>query len=232
MNLSVVSMDAEQFHMFAGVDLFNQMQRTFRLHSCPIHPDIQVNEKIHHDGTLFCLLCDRLQRSLIVNQARESRRGEQLDQTDETGNGRSDRLISQQNVRRSFMSEHLSFGNRGAFRLTNPSIDHQLADRSHRVRLDMRTESIGTACHLNRCLDIGLDSIGINQQCRRIDSSDIINHIPIVCFFLCHQLSSKIASTSTEILSGSEPIPTALRVPTPLSGPQTLANSSLQPLIT
>ena len=41
-----------------------------------------------------------------------------------------------------------------------------------------------------------------------------------------------MASISTAMFPGSGPMPTALRAPTPRSGPHTSANSSLQPLIT
>src|SRR5690606_30534579 len=47
-----------------------------------------------------------------------------------------------------------------------------------------------------------------------------------------HGFSSNTASISTGILSGSDPIPTALLTPTPLSVPHTLANNSLHPLMT
>ena len=42
----------------------------------------------------------------------------------------------------------------------------------------------------------------------------------------------KIASISTAIFPGSDPMPTALRAPIPFSLPQKSANSSLHPLIT
>ena len=43
---------------------------------------------------------------------------------------------------------------------------------------------------------------------------------------------AKIASISTGTPAGSDPAPIALRAPTPRSGPQISAKSSLQPLIT
>ena len=46
------------------------------------------------------------------------------------------------------------------------------------------------------------------------------------------QASSKRASISTGMSSGSDPMPTALRTPIPCSGPQISAKSSLAPLIT
>ena len=45
-------------------------------------------------------------------------------------------------------------------------------------------------------------------------------------------LSSNWASTSTVMFIGSDPMPTALRAPTPFSGPNNSANRSLKPLIT
>src|SRR5207248_561194 len=44
--------------------------------------------------------------------------------------------------------------------------------------------------------------------------------------------NSKIHSTSTEIFPGSEPMPTALRAPTPASSPNTSAINSEKPSIT
>ena len=50
---------------------------------------------------------------------------------------------------------------------------------------------------------------------------------------LSHQPSiSKMASISTAMLRGSDPMPTALRAPIPLSSPNTSTNNSLHPLIT
>ena len=40
-----------------------------------------------------------------------------------------------------------------------------------------------------------------------------------------------MASISTGIFPGREPMPTALLTPTPLSGPQIAANNSLHPLM-
>src|SRR5712671_3875886 len=91
--------------------------------------------------------------------------------------------------------------------------------------------------------DIFGDAFGINEQRRRRDLLNILHQMPVslhslFAFIRVHwrlglySAISKIASISTAIFPGNDPIPTALRAPIPFSFPNTSANNSLQPLIT
>ncbi len=57
----------------------------------------------------------------------------------------------------------------------------------------------------------------------RFDGSPIQYRYPLI---------SKMHSTSTAALPGSDPMPTALRAPTPFSSPNTSASNSEKPLMT
>ena len=71
------------------------------------------------------------------------------------------------------------------------------------------------------------NSAGNYLSCQTSDpnlmrTAELINSSSYLYFF-----GSKIDSTSTVMFPGMEPIPTALRAPTPASGPKTWAISSL-----
>ena len=99
------------------------------------------------------------------------------------------------------------------------------------MRFDVGAEPFRATGELHHMADIFLGALRVNEQRRGGNLRCVQDLIP----GFVHQtpaFNSKIASISTAMFPGSDPIPTAERAPIPFSFPNTSANNSLQPLIT
>src|SRR5690606_19436432 len=88
--------------------------------------------------------------------------------------------------------------------------------------LDVRPEFGGIVDKGFSEIDVLLYPIAVNQKGGGIYRIDIFYCVP----GHAGRCNSKTASISTGMLLGSDPMPTALRTPTPLASPHTLANNS------
>src|SRR5690349_3769471 len=169
-----------------------------------------------------------MHRRDVIREARKGCVRKFLLQFRETPGFRAYRLISEEHVLCTFRCQQLCLCDGGALEFPDPRIEHHAHHLWTFVGLDVWSQGIDILYKRFDRRQVVLDAFRIDHQRRRVDGVHIANGVPIRHY----DCSSKIASISTGMLSGRDPIPTALRTPIPLSSPHTLANSSLQPLMT
>ena len=190
----------------------------------PPHPDIQIEQ---HGETRPIRPGRQLPESgRVIDQRGKLYYGKAPGELDQACHIWPDRLLRKQHLARTGTGGHLRLSNGGALAFHDPEFDLPRYELRQFVRLNVRPQPAWIARYRHHPAQVLINAIRIQEQRRRGHFLLVRDPHPLA------HARAKIASISTLILPGSEPIPTALLAPIPCSAPNTSAKSSLQPLIT
>jgi hypothetical protein len=145
-----------------------------RCHAGPIHAGIQIQQDADRPrGTSHCQ-AQLFHGTGVVGGHGELDVGIGLDKARDAGNVRSDRVVGQQDVPHAGQGQHLGFGQRGALVARDASCELPFGDLADLVRLAVRPQTLGTACHADHQTEIRLDDLAEDQQGGRDDVASVV----------------------------------------------------------
>src|ERR1051325_1277223 len=193
-----------------------------------VHAAVDVDKDFKREPSSGCGLREGAEHRLIIGDGGEARLRERLQQLNEPRDVWADWWIGEQHFLRAGCRGHLGLGDGGGLKFADALVELEPDDLGRLVRLHVRPQARRAAGHRDHPADVFADAVGVKEERRRDNVGFVGEAIPVGA----HGFSSKIASISTAMFPGNDPMPTALRAPMPFSGPTTSAINSLYPLMT